>query len=84
MTTRDKTVHELWDRACMGYNVQHVDPAVLEEFAVLIAKKCLNLNTTTINDMKADDTINMPGAEALMELVRIECRDRIHNEFDFD
>ena len=84
MDSREKTVHELWDKACMGYNVQHVDPAVLEEFAVLIAKRCLSLNAEVINEMKADDTIEMPGAATFLNLVRIECRNRIHDEFNFD
>lgn len=30
----------LWYKAGMGYNEQHVDPAVLDEFVALIVKEC--------------------------------------------
>ena len=82
----NQRIKELAEQAGI-YNLNLVDETeywILENFSKMIVRECARISKETCNELKADETIQMPALKTSLNLYHATLRNKLDEHFGVD
>ena len=73
-----------WDPGTSGPEVYFDRQEDFEKFAELLVLECAKISKETCNELKADETIQMPALKTCANLYHVTLRNKLAEQFDID